>query len=74
MFCTDANEVGMADCQSDKISKGFQSPYISIKKSELYAILMELLDFLESLTTITDSQYAKRVVLQIETEFIPDNS
>lgn len=74
MFCTDENEVGMANYKSDKISKRFQSPYTSIKKSELCAILMELLDLLESLTTITDSQYAKRVVVQIETEFIPDNS
>ena len=53
-----------------------QSPYDSVKKKiELYAILTVLLDFPESLNVVTDSQYAKRVVLHIETaELILDDS
>ena len=44
-----------------------QSPYDSVQKSELYAILLTLLGFPESLNIITDSQYAERVLLHIET-------
>jgi hypothetical protein len=44
---TDANRLRMAGCKSDKMSKVIQSPYTSVQKSELYAILMVLLDFLE---------------------------
>lgn len=66
----------MAGYKSAKLSKGFQTHILQLKKkSELYAILMELLDFLNlSLTIITNSQHTERVVLQIETELIPDNS
>jgi hypothetical protein len=47
---------------------------MSGQKSYSYAILKVLLAFSESLNIITDSQYAERVVLHIETaEFIPDN-
>ena len=44
-----------------------QSPYDSVKKKriELYAILAVLLDFPEPPNIVTDSQYAKRVVLHI---------
>ena len=52
-----------------------QSPYDSVQKAELYAVLMVLRDFKEPLNTITDSQYAERVILHIETaEFIPDDT
>ena len=52
-----------------------QSPYNSVQKVELYAILMVLMDFNEPLNIVTDSQYAERVVLHIETaEFIPDDT
>jgi hypothetical protein len=61
--------------------KVFQSLYTSVQKSELYAILdiirfyWILLDFPGSLNIITDSQYAERGVLHMETaEFISDNS
>lgn len=51
-----------------------QSPYDSVQKSELYAILMGLKDFMEPLNIVTDSQHAGRVLLHIETaEFIPDD-
>ena len=47
---------------------------MSGQKSYSYAILKVLLAFSESLNIITDSQYAERVVLHIETaEFVPDN-
>ena len=52
-----------------------QSPYDSVKKSDLYTTLMVLLDSPESLNIVTDSQYAERVVLHIETAgLIPDDS
>ena len=47
LIYTDENEFGMAGYNSDKMSKVIQSPYTSVQKSELYAILMVLLDFLE---------------------------
>ena len=53
-----------------------QSPYNSVQKAELYAILTVLRDFKELLIIVTDSQCAERVVLHIETEtaeFIPDD-
>ena len=43
-----------------------QSPYNSVQKAELYVILMVVRDFIEHLNTVTDSQYAERVVLHIE--------
>lgn len=52
-----------------------QSPCNSVQKSELYAILLVLMDFSEPLNIVTDSHYAERVLLYIETaEFIPDAS
>ena len=52
-----------------------QSLYNSVQKAELYTILMVLRDFKEPLNIVTDSQYAERVVLHIETaKFIPDNT
>ena len=52
-----------------------QRPYNSVKKSELYAILMVLRDFKESFNIVTDSQYAERIVFHIETaEFITDDT
>ena len=41
--------------------------YESGSWESLYAILMVWLDFQESLNIVTDSQYAERVVLCIET-------
>ena len=50
-----------------------QSPYNSVQKSELYAILLVLMDFAEHLNIVTDSQYAERVALHIETpDFMND--
>ena len=44
-FYADANKSGKADYKSENLSKVEQSPYDSLKKSESYAILMELKDF-----------------------------
>ncbi|MBV2133725.1 DDE-type integrase/transposase/recombinase [Pseudomonas sp. MAP12] len=74
-FYTDANKSGKAGYKAGEVSKVVQSPYTSVQKAELYAILMVLMDFTEPLNIVTDSQYAERVVLHIETaEFIPDNT
>ncbi|KAL6082707.1 hypothetical protein STEG23_019019 [Scotinomys teguina] len=74
-FYTDANKQGKAGYKSEDLSKVVQCPYNSVQKSELYAILLVLMDFSEPLNIVTDSQYAERVVLHIETaEFIPDES
>ncbi|KAL6061548.1 hypothetical protein STEG23_000991, partial [Scotinomys teguina] len=74
-FYTDENKQGKAGYKSEDLSKVVQSPYNSVQKSELYAILLVLMDFSEPLNIVTDSQYAERVVLHIETaEFIPDES
>ena len=52
-----------------------ENPYKSVQKSELYAIIMVLSDFQQSLNIVTDSQYAERVVLHLETaELIQDDS
>lgn len=51
-----------------------QSLQASVQKSELYAILV-LSDCPEPLNIFTDSQYAERVTLHIETAgLIPDDS
>ena len=74
-FYTDANKSGKAGYKSDELSKVEQSPYTSVQKAELYAIFMVLRDFKEPLNIVTDSQYAERVILHIETaEFIPDDT
>ncbi|KAL6059743.1 hypothetical protein STEG23_009665, partial [Scotinomys teguina] len=75
MISKDANKQGNAGYKSEDLSKVVQSPYNSVQKSELYAILLVLMDFSEPVNIVTDSQYAERVVLHIETaEFIPDES
>lgn len=57
------------------MSQVVESPYNSVKISQLYAILMVLLDFQESLNIVTDSHYAERVVLCTETvELIQDDA
>lgn len=57
------------------MNKVIQSPYPSVKKTQLHGILMVLLEFPEPLNIITDSQFAERIALYIKTaEFIPDNS
>ena len=74
-FYTDANKSGKEGYKSENLNKVAQSPYYSVQKSDLYAVLMVLLDFAEPLTIVTDSQYAERVVLHIETpEFVPNDS
>ncbi|KAL6087981.1 hypothetical protein STEG23_022841, partial [Scotinomys teguina] len=44
-FYTDANKQGKAGYKSEDLSKVVQSPYNSVQKSELYAILLVLMDF-----------------------------
>lgn len=56
-FHTDANKSGKEGCKSVKLSKVTQNPYDPVQKSQLYAILMVLLDFSEPHTIVTDSQY-----------------
>ena len=66
--------MGKAGYKSDNLTKVTQSPYNSVQKAELYAIIMVLLDFTEPLNVITDSPYAG-VVLHIETaDIIPYNT
>ena len=67
--------MGKAGYKLDKLTKVTQSPYNSVQKAELYAIIMVLLDFTEPLNIITDSQYAEGIVLHSETDdIIPDNT
>lgn len=79
-FYTEANELGIAGYKARNSSKVIQSPYSSVKKSELYTILIVLLNFNDSLNMIIDSQYrlilnTEGVVLHTETDgLIPDNS
>ena len=74
-FYTDANKSGKAGYKSEKLSKVEQSPYTSVQKAKLYAILMVLRDFKEPLNVVTVSQYAERDILHIETaEFIQDDT
>ena len=46
-FYTDVNKSGKAGYKSDELSKVEQSPYTSVQKTELYAILMMLRNFNE---------------------------
>lgn len=47
---------------------------ISVQKSQLYAIIIVPIDFIEPLRIVTDSQYTESVVLHIKiNEFIPDD-
>ena len=74
-FYMDANNLGKVGYKSDNLTKVTQSPYNSVQKAELYAIIMVLLDFTAPLDVITDSQYAEGVVLHIETaDIIPDDT
>jgi hypothetical protein len=58
-FYTDTSKSGQAGHKSEDVSKVAESPYKSFQKSELYAIIMVLLDFQESLSIVTDSQNAE---------------
>ena len=52
-----------------------QSRYNSVQKAEMHAILIVIRGFKEPLNIITDSQYAEKVILHIETaKFIPDDT
>jgi hypothetical protein len=62
-FYTDASKSGKAGYKSEGASKVAESPYKSVQKSELYAIIMVLSDIQDSLNIVTDSQYTERVVL-----------
>ena len=65
----------MAGYTTENLSKVEQSPYDSVQKSKLYAILMVLKDFKEPVNLVTDLQYAERIVLHINiAEFIPDDT
>ena len=72
-FYTDANKSGKAGYKLEKISKVSLSTYNSDQKSELYAILIVLLAFSETINIVTDSQYTERFVIHLEiAELIPD--
>lgn len=66
----------MAGYKSDKMSKVIKGPYTSVQKSELYALPVDLLDYLEILNIIIDSLYADGVFFfHVETaEFVPDTT
>lgn len=52
-----------------------QSSFVSVQILELHAILMALLDFSKYLIVVTDSHYAERTVLHMETaKLIQDGS
>ena len=75
IFYTDANKTGKAGYKSEDLGKVELSPYDSVQKAELDAILMVPRDFREPINIVTDSQHAERVILHIETaEFIPDDT
>lgn len=61
MFHTDAHRSGKVGYKSGNSSKVVQSPYNSVKKSELYSPLMVLMDFTDPLNIVTDSQHAKKL-------------
>lgn len=54
-FYTDINKLEMSVYKIGDISKIVQSPFDSVQKSELFAILMVLFDFNEPLNIITNS-------------------
>lgn len=66
-FWTDANKLRMVGYNAGNIMKITKSPYNSVPKSELFDILMVLLDFNEYLNIIADSQYVEKLSLYIET-------
>lgn len=52
-----------------------QTPYGSLQKSELYAVLIVLIDYMGTMNIVTNPQYAERIVMQIETsEYILHNT
>ena len=52
-----------------------QSPYNSVQKVKLFAILMVIRDLKELLNIVNNLQYAERVILHIDTaEFIQDDT
>ena len=58
-FYTDTSKSGQAGHKSEDVNKVAESPYKSVQKSELYAIIMVLLDFQESLNILSDPQYVE---------------
>jgi hypothetical protein len=62
VFYTHANKLGKAGYKSENTSKRLRVLMIQLKKSELYAILMMLLDFQESLNIAIASQSAKKML------------
>lgn len=54
-FYTYINKLEMSVYKIGDIGKVVQSPFDSVQKSELYAILMVLFDFNEPLNIITNS-------------------
>jgi len=62
---TDANKSGKAGYKLENGNKVSESPYKSVRKSELYVMLM-VWDLQESLNIGTDSQYAGSVVLHVQ--------
>ena len=66
---------GKAGHKSEDLSKMEQNNYNSAQNAELYAAIMVLRDVIKSLSIVTDSQYAERIFLHIETTvFISDDT
>ena len=72
MYYTNANKTGMAGYHGPA-TKVIQTPYNSVQKAELSAIILLLTDISDAINIVIDSQYVEQVVLNIETmTLIPD--
>jgi hypothetical protein len=70
-FYTDANKLGYIGYTNGIIHKVQQSPYKSVQKAELAAIILLLQDISTSLNIVTNSQYCYYTVKLIVTIYIP---
>ncbi|XP_074843364.1 endogenous retrovirus group K member 10 Gag polyprotein-like [Carettochelys insculpta] len=68
-FFTDASGPGKAG-YTGPITKVWQTPYNSVQKAELAAVMQLLIDYLHPVNIVTDSQYVEFTVQQIETATI----
>ena len=68
MFYTDASKSGKAVYKPEDISKVAESPYKSVQKSELYAIIIVLSDFQEPFNIVTDSHIETAELIQDDSE------
>ena len=55
-FYIDANKSEKAGYKSEHTTKVLQSPYNSVQKSELYALMMVLMDLMKPLDVVSEFQ------------------